>query len=194
MSNRTLPYIYKSGIYFDKTKSFIGPKFNKNLNILTNSTSIITSEAQWVVSVSLLFFEVLVFIFYKQNIVLPLQKYWCSHGKANNSGFLQSTVVPTIYHTLYSNPQIHSEKGSSLPIHSRSFAFGWAQSYDFRKLHNNQLYLHRCFLWTTNTACSSSDPGLCYQCYGYDHYYARNHIDPQSNNHFQAWNPYRSTR
>ena len=26
-------------------------------------------------------------------------------GKANNSGFLQSTVVPTIYHTLYSNPQ-----------------------------------------------------------------------------------------
>ena len=51
-----------------------------------------------------------------------------------------------------------------------------------------------CFLWTTKTDCSSSDPGLCYQCYGCDHYYARNHIDPQSNNHFQAWNPYRSTR
>ena len=69
-------------------------------------------------------------------------------------------MVPTIYHTLYSNPQIHSEKGSSLAIHSRSFAFGWAQSYDFRKLHNNQLYLHRCFLWTTKTACSSSDPAF----------------------------------
>ena len=31
----------------DKTKSFLVPKFNENLNILTNSTSFITSEASF---------------------------------------------------------------------------------------------------------------------------------------------------
>ena len=124
-----------------------------------------------------------------RSVWFPISSY-----EGHDSGCLQPFLVPTIYHIVYTYPQIHPEKGPSLAIHSRSLTLGWTKSYDFIKHYYNQLYLHRRFLWRTKTNCSNSISGLFYQFYFYDHYHARNHTDPQSTYHFQTWNSYRSTR
>ena len=93
-----------------------------------------------------------------QEVFGSLSSYQCcsSYGEGHDSGCLQPFLVPTIYHIVYTYPQIHPEKGPSLAIHSRSLALGWTKSYDFVKHYYNQLHLHRRFLWRTKTNCSDS--------------------------------------
>ena len=124
---------------------------------------------------------------------LSSYQYRSCNGKDHNSGCLSAFLVPPIYFIVCAYPQIHTEKGSSLAIHSRSLTLGWTKSYDLVKHCNDHLYLHRRFPWRTKTNCSNSNSGLCCLCCIFDHYHARNHNDPKSTHHFQARNSYRST-